>query len=324
MSEESLETVSPFTAPPPPVQQRPTCKAAVRADRGGPYIILRQPNGYSAEILIYGAQVISWKNERQQELLFLSKKAVYRPPHPIRGGIPICFPKFFGKENMDKHGFARIRLWQTETLADDAVFPLPTPDNAYVDFVLNHMPRDFPDWPNHRFELRLRVILGPTGDLTMTSRVKNVNTNGEPFTFKFAYHTYFSVSNIRATQIEGLQTLDYLDYLEDHEQLTDEADAITFEDELDRVYLNTPDDIFVTDRELRRTITIHKDASLPEIVVWNPWDIEARDMDDLGDEEYREFVCVEAAAMESEITLNPNEEWTGTQRLSVEEYIDLI
>ncbi|XP_012835417.1 PREDICTED: putative glucose-6-phosphate 1-epimerase isoform X1 [Erythranthe guttata] len=248
-------------------------------------------------------------------------------------------------------------MWRTEDLMDDAAFPAPPRDHAFVDFILDNMPDNFPDWPNHRFELRLRVILGPTGDLTMISRVKNVNTDGNPFTFKFAYHTYFSVSDIMATQVEGLETVDYVDYLNDHERFTEGPNPITFENEVDKVYLNTPDVITVRDRERRRTYTIHKDANLPEIgkdffnyihtllcriyicnelfnktcvdksvfflfslVVWNPWDLEARRMSDFGDIEYREMVCVEAAAVESEITLNPDQEWTGTQRLSVEQF----
>ncbi|KAL9150991.1 hypothetical protein ABFS82_11G024500 [Erythranthe guttata] len=81
---------------------------------------------------------------------------------------------------------------------------------------------------------------------------------------------------------------------------------------MDRAYLNTPDEISVTDIELGRTFTIHKDAGLPDVVVYNPWK-EARDIVDLGDEEYRKMVCVEAAAVGSEITLNPGEEWTATQ-----------
>ncbi|KAL8037809.1 hypothetical protein ABFX02_11G062100 [Erythranthe guttata] len=313
----SAESVSSSTAAPLPPARGPTRRLTGRDNRGGRSVILSQPGGYSAEILFNGAQVVSWKNEHKQELLFLSKQAVYKPPQPVRGGIPFCFPKY---------GFARIRLWGIENLKHDTAFPPPTPDNAYADFFLILTPDKFPDWLDHRLELRLRVILGPTGDLTMTTRIKNVNTNGEPFTFKFAYHTYFSVSNIRLTRIEGLQTLDYRDYVEgvDNNQFTEEADAITFKDRVDRVYMNTPDEIRIRDLELRRVITIHKDAGLPDIVVWNPWEFDASIIADLGDEEYKEMVCVQAAAMENEITLNPNEEWTATQRLSAEEYSDVI
>jgi hypothetical protein len=47
------------------------------------------------------------------------------------------------------------------------------------------------------FEYRLRVALGPGGDLMLTSRIRNTNAEGKAFSFTFAYHTYFSVSDIR-------------------------------------------------------------------------------------------------------------------------------
>lgn len=52
-------------------------------------------------------------------------------------------------------------------------------------------------WLNCSYEYRLRVALGPAGELLLTSRVRNTNADGKPFSFTFAYHTYFSVSDIR-------------------------------------------------------------------------------------------------------------------------------
>ena len=51
-------------------------------------------------------------------------------------------------------------------------------------------------------------------------------------------------------------------------------------------------------------------------VVWNPWDKKAKLIPDLGDEEYKHMLCVEAAAVEKPITLKPGEEWKGRQELS--------
>ena len=47
------------------------------------------------------------------------------------------------------------------------------------------------------YEFRLRVALSPRGDLILTSRIKNISSDSKPFQFTFAYHTYFSVSDIR-------------------------------------------------------------------------------------------------------------------------------
>lgn len=52
-------------------------------------------------------------------------------------------------------------------------------------------------------------------------------------------------------------------------------------------------------------------------VVWNPWDKKSRAIADLGDEEYKHMLCVDAAAIEKQITLKPGEEWTGRVVLSV-------
>lgn len=51
-------------------------------------------------------------------------------------------------------------------------------------------------------------------------------------------------------------------------------------------------------------------------VVWNPWDKKAKAIPDLGDDEYKHMLCVEAAAVEKPITLKPGEEWKGRQEIS--------
>lgn len=52
-------------------------------------------------------------------------------------------------------------------------------------------------------------------------------------------------------------------------------------------------------------------------VVWNPWERKSKSMTDFGDEEYRQMLCVDGAAIEKPITLKPGEEWTGRLELSV-------
>ncbi|KAL9304589.1 hypothetical protein ACSQ67_021852 [Phaseolus vulgaris] len=249
-------------------------------------IILREVRGFSAEIYLYGGQVISWKNDLGEELLFVSSKASFKPPNSIRGGIPICFPQFSIHGSLQQHGFARNR----------------------------HSEDDAKNWP-HRYEFRLRIALGPAGDLLMTSRIRNTNTDGKSFTFTFAYNTYFSVTDISEVRIEGLETLDYLDNLKNRERFTEQGDAITFESEVDKVYLRTPTKIAIIDHERKRTFVLRKDG-LPDAVVWNPWDKKAKTISDLGDGEYKHMLCVQAACIENPITLKPGEEWKGRQEIS--------
>lgn len=272
-------------------------------------VVLREVRGSSAEVYLYGGQVMSWKNDLREELLFVSSKAIFKPPKAIRGGIPICFPQFANRGSLESHGFARNRFWSIDK--DPPPFPAATSSRAFVDLILKPSEEDLKIWP-HSFEFRLRVALSPAGDLMLTSRIRNTNPDGKPFTFTFAYHTYFSVSDISEVRVEGLETLDYL---ENKERFTEQGDAITFESEVDKIYLSTPTKIAILDHEKKRTFVIRKDG-LPDAVVWNPWDKKAKAMTDFGDEEYKHMLCVEAAAVEKSITLKPGEEWRGRQELS--------
>jgi glucose-6-phosphate 1-epimerase len=280
----------------------------VRDSSGLEKVILTEPRGSSAQVLLYGGQVISWKNERGEELLFLSNKALFKPPKAIRGGIPICFPQFGSFGSLEQHGFARNRLWAIDTCPS----PLPAANNtSTIDLILIPTEEDLKIW-SRSFELRLRVSLGP-GKLTLIPRVRNIDN--KPFSFTFALHTYLSVSDISEVRVEGLETLDYFDNLLQKERFTEQADAITFDDEVDRVYLSTPTKIAVIDHEKKRTFELRKEG-LPDAVVWNPWDKKAKAIPDFGDEEYKQMVCIEAAAIEHPIMLRPREEWKGRQELS--------
>ncbi|KAL5699410.1 glucose-6-phosphate 1-epimerase [Ranunculus cassubicifolius] len=284
------------------------CKGVNGLDK----VVLREVRGSSAEVYLYGAHVTSWKNDHNEELLFVSSKANFKPPKPIRGGIPICFPQFSNMGPLEQHGFARNRLWSIDT--DPPPFPTVSPNKAFIDLILMPSEEDIKSWP-HSYEFRLRVTLGPGGDLMLTSRIRNTNTDGKPFTFTFAYHTYFSVSDISEVRVEGLETIDYLDNLQDRERCTEQGDAITFESEVDKIYVSTPTKIAILDHEKKRTFVLRKDG-LPDAVVWNPWDKKAKAMADFGDDEYKHMLCVEAAAAEKPITLKPGEEWRGRQELS--------
>lgn len=279
----------------------------------GQAVVLRSPRGATARVSLYGGQVVSWRNDRGEELLFTSSKAILKPPKAMRGGIPICFPQFGNCGSLERHGFARNRMWALDEEHEHP--PLNRSDSgsrAFVDLILKPSEDDLKCWP-HCFEFRLRISLSKDGDLSLVSRIRNVN--GKPFSFSFAYHTYLSVSDISEVRIEGLETLDYLDNLSQRERHTEQGDAITFESEVDRVYVSSPNVIAVLDHEKKRTFVIRKDG-LPDTVVWNPWEKKSKTIVDFGDEEYKQTLCVDAAAVERSITLKQGEEWTGKLELS--------
>ncbi|KAJ7296856.1 hypothetical protein O6H91_04G107200 [Diphasiastrum complanatum] len=220
--------------------------------------------------------------------------------------------------SLEQHGFARNRLWSIDP-NPPPISPRSSTSNtggmsskAVVDLLLKPNDDDLRIWP-HIFEFRLRVALGSGGDLTLILRVRN--TDSKPFTFTVALHNYLPVSDISEVRIEGLETMDYLDNLQNRERFTEQGDALTFDGEVDRIYLSTPTKIAIIDHEKKRTYVLKKEG-LPDAVVWNPWEKKSKPILDLGDEDYKHMLCVEAAAVDYPITLKPGEEWKGRQELS--------
>ncbi|KAL3744027.1 hypothetical protein ACJRO7_013302 [Eucalyptus globulus] len=202
MSADKVAPPPPSPTPPPPSRPRPRPVEFSKGVNGLDKVVLRESRGSSAE-------------------------SIFKPPKAIRGGIPICFPQFSNHGSLEQHGFARNRVWSIDN--DPAPLPTNSTSKACVDLIFKPSDDDLKIWP-HSFEFRLRVALGPGGDLMLTSRIRN--TDAKPFTFTFAYHTYFSVSDISEVRVEGLETLDYLDNLQNKERFTEQGDAITFESEV--------------------------------------------------------------------------------------------
>lgn len=50
------------------------------------------PSGESIEVLLYGATIISWKDAKGNEKLWLSEAAKLDGSKAVRGGIPLVFP----------------------------------------------------------------------------------------------------------------------------------------------------------------------------------------------------------------------------------------
>ncbi|GAU45822.1 hypothetical protein TSUD_115100, partial [Trifolium subterraneum] len=277
--------------------QQESIQMPVLMDKDGlPRIVLTDPNGSSAEVLLYGGHIVSWKNQRKEELLFMSSKAKWKQHKAIRGGISPSFARFGDVGSLEQNGMTRNRMWSL----DRDPSPLPPIDNhSSVDLILN-------------FELRLRITLS-AGKLILIPRVRN--TDNKPFSFAFSLCNYLSVSDISEVRVEGLETLDYVDNLMNRSRFTEQADAITFDGETDRVYLHSPDKIAIIDHEKKRTFVLQKNA-LPDAVVWNPWNKKAKALPDLGDDDYKMMLCVNSAAIDTPILLKPCEEWKGYQELS--------
>ena len=265
-------------------------RVTIFSGKGGLPAILVETEWSTAEIYQHGAHVTGFQKKGGKPLLFMSASSDYDLEKPIRGGVPLIFPWFGPRDGMVAHGFARLAEWDLlETLAtpDGLVrlhFRLPSEDEFEVDFV---------------------VTVGPS--LAMELIVTNTGTSD--FSFETCLHTYFLVSSIHDIEATGLKGDFYRNTLINSEHV-DDADAIRFAAETERVYLNSTSTVEINDPGFARKIIVRKSGS-QSTVIWNPWIDKSKRMPDFGDEEYLRMLCVESGNIkENTITLAPGERST--------------
>eukprot|EP00959_Pyramimonas_sp_CCMP1952_P307464 6435669-Pyramimonas_sp.AAC.1 len=272
-------------------------------------LILTNAQGWSAAVYTHGAHVVSWKTDSGDELIFVSEKAIFKPPKAIRGGIPVCWPQFSDLGCCAaSHGFARNSEWAIASEVGDGA--------TEVVLTLSSSEETLKLYP-YAFELKFTMRLSESGKLTTNLQVINNGTSTMPFTG--AFHSYFTTPDISKVRAEGFKGMSYLDQLQGRKQCTDEDDVITFPCEVDRLYTDVPDNLKLATSP-SRTICM-KTVGLPDAVVWNPWIEKTKGMADLDDEDYKIFVCIEAALCKGQgapVDLEGGKEWTCEQELSVE------
>jgi glucose-6-phosphate 1-epimerase len=65
-----------------------------------------------------------------------------------------------------------------------------------------------------------------------------------------------------------------------------------------------------------RLVEADRKVGFTDTVVWNPGTAKCASMPDLEPEDYRRFVCVEAATVGMPVHLAPGERWEGVQASS--------
>lgn len=254
-------------------------------DGGLPFISIKNASA-TALISLYGGQVLAFQPVGSpKNLLFLSNKAYYGNKKAIRGGIPVCWP-WFGPDpkglNRPSHGFARNSLW--------TVAKTDTKSNFITQIKLQLMPNIVSKelWP-HDFDLTLEITIGSSLILELVTR----NTGDRTFSISQALHAYFQIGNIDQVQVLGLENTHFLDKL-DRDQKKQQLGSITIANEIDRIYTEFNNPITIVDPVLNRQIQIQSFGN-KTAVVWNPWAKNSAKMADLNNDDYQQFICVEAS-----------------------------
>lgn len=269
---------------------------------GQPALHLRAPGGASATVSLHGGQVLSWRTAHGDEQLYLSPQAVAGPGMAIRGGAPVIFPQFelMGPDrSLPRHGLARTRAWQLESQQTGG-------DHAQATLVLCDDAETRALWP-HGFRLELTVAVSSE---RLDMELYAENTGDTPWPFAAALHTYLAVSELSHVRLQGLEGCLYQDRVLGTEALEDHPEK-RFLGEIDRIYAKA-NHLLLRDGPRRLLI---ESEQMPDVVLWNPGPDKCASLKDMPDDGWRQMLCVEAARVNSPVTLAPGESWSGRQSL---------
>lgn len=266
----------------------------IKAGKGDIPVVVVQNRHASAEISLQGAHLLSWVPNEQEDVIWLSDDATFKPGKSVRGGVPICWPWFGANESnaaFPAHGFARTTNWQilsTEALEGGS---------TRISFITEPQTKTEAMWPANT-SVQIKITVGKKLELELITH----NNGDEAIVIGQALHTYFKVGDINKVLVHGLDNVDYLDKPDDFKRKVQHG-PIVIDEEVDRIYIDTASDCVIEDKTLNRNIVIKKSGS-HSTVVWNPWKEVADKMGDLGNNGYTKMLCVESSnAAEDVVTV---------------------
>lgn len=252
-----------------------------------------------AAVSLYGGHIVSWKPKSQSKpVLWVSELVKFQQGKAIRGGVPICWPWFGAhpsQASLPGHGYARLTHWELTSVQ--------TLTNGATELTLSLGKADLSEahW-NGDVRLTLKLTFGDTLEIVLTT----LNESEHEVTFTEGLHTYFQISDIANVRVLGLEGSDYIDLVNQNE-VRSQHDAITFDGELGRIFLDNLSTCVIEDPAFNRRIRVEKKGS-NSTAVWNPGLTVASKMDDLGAAGWRDMVCVESAnALTNKVTLAAGE-----------------
>ena len=261
------------------------------------YPVIRVETGeVQAVISLLGGQVISYFPKGQEDVFWVSK-TLKQPPSPIRGGVPVCWPYFSRQGQSDDvpfHGVARQAFWQLASQQQHS--------DGRVTLNL-----DAPQFENYALRLSMELEIGRV----LKQGIVTKNIGDEEFALTQALHSYFKVSKVEHVKIRGVNGSRFVDKYEGARAVHQQQGDWMLNDghnpgHSDRVYHDVNGRYEIVDEHHKRSIQIQTEGS-QSLVIWNPGEMEAAELDDIGSQ-WHSFVCVETVNAGADvITLAPGD-----------------
>ena len=251
------------------------------------------------EISLFGAQTISYRPTGNMPVLYMPHKYDDSPAGvEIHGGIPVCWPWFAatGPEGAPKHGLARYARWRvkgSEYSEDLTELTLACASDDATRAV----------WP-HDFELELKVSVS----MKLTLALHAKNTGKDDFDVTEGFHPYFLVRDRDRTEVLGVDGCQFTDTNEPEKTGRVWTGACEVHGSGSKIFDVTKYEYVLMDHGLNRAIAVVSRGNR-RLVVWNPGEESAANVEAFGEDGWRKFVCVEPCSTPRDVayTLKPGE-----------------
>lgn len=234
---------------------------------------------FEAEILLQGAHLMHFAPREQKPWIFTHKQTPFIPQKEIYAGVPVVFPWFNllrGHEHdAPNHGFARQASWTIETQSDELVSLSLSSANVKDQGLQS------PFWSGDFFA---RMVFSFGDALGMRFEVQN--RGDDTMHFDCALHTYFAVSDVHQTIVEGVPKGVLLG-----NGRKVGGGEFGFPPFGSCLFQGSSGPIVI--REPERSLRIINNEGWQTTVVWNP----GKAMEDLTEADWPRFICVEAGAL---------------------------
>lgn len=294
-----------------------------------PIVIKHSASGACATFHPFGATITSYVNAKGHETLFLSKLAKLDGSKATRGGIPLVFPQF-GQPNKDmpQHGFLRNNYWIAGECYDND-------GEAGCDLTLS-----LKDVANGRGEglwkdgdngIDCSAVLSIkiTAD-SLTTILTIQNTGTHAFDYQALFHTYYKIYGSKALDekycnVTGLSGYKVINQLTKEEWIQGD-ESVAVHRELDSIFHpprgKTTLEVEICTGDDNSKVVVHSTAAVDgelipvSAVVWNPYIEKSKNMQDFGDDEYHDMLCVEPGVLDSHEKLSPGKKCSFLQRIT--------
>ena len=239
-----------------------------------------------------GAQILSAKFIKDKNIFY--KSPINDFGKTYRGGVPVIFPQFANNGSLKKHGFVRDIAWEL-------MYEYQDEEQSIIEYDCYIVPDIYPEWP---YNAKLSLFCTMSSN-SISIKLFVINTDNKAFTFNGGLHPYFAISSREQLAINGLEDISYSD------SFPDIPFNLNGNSLIERLY-DSKEPIQFYNGENWLTI---KSSGFNSWMIWNPGQKGAASINDLPNEDYSKFICIEPVITNPK-TLAPGELFIGELHIS--------